>query len=506
MIPLLHPLFLLSLFLLALLFLFIRTRSSGKNNLKLPPSPTRLPIIGNLYQLGTHPHRSLKSLSEKFGPLMLLSFGQVPTLVVSSADIVNDIIKNHDVVFSSRPKTTAGDILLYGGKNVSFAPYGEYWRQVRKICVVELLSLRRVQEFGYVRDEEVVVLVDKLHEACLDESCVNLSAMLMATFNNIICRCVLGQSYSEENDGGSKYGELSRRMMVDMMAFCFGDFFPSLKWIDVLIGFTARVRSTAQALDAFSDQVVEEHKTKKSYSGGSTNLEDFVDILLRVQKEGTLDFELTGENIKAILQDMLVGGTDTTTTTIEWLMAELIRNPRVMKKTQDEVRRVVGKKPEIDMNDINQMAYLKCVIKESMRLHPTAPFLLPRETTSSIEMKGYNIPAKTRVLINVFAIHRDSNSWERPEEFFPERFENNPIDFKGQDSHLIPFGFGRRGCPGLMFGMINLEYIIANILYWFDWKLSNNEASPEDLDMSEIYGVVLHKKVPLHLIPVSYLP
>ncbi|PON96772.1 Cytochrome P450, E-class, group I, partial [Trema orientale] len=361
--------------------------------------------------------------------------------------MVREIIKNHDVVFSNRPKTTAGDILLYGCKDVAFSPYSEYWRQVRKICVLELLSVKRVEQFQSVREEEAAALIDRIRKACVISHGIslNLSEMLMETSNSIICRCVVGQS-----GRGSWYGELSRRMLVQFMSFSVGDYFPYLKWVDFIRGFTARLKSTSKELDTFSDQVVEERKAIMRL-GSSTDhdMKDFVDILLRVQKNHRLDFELTQDDVKAILQDMLLAGTETTSTTLEWLMAEPMRNRRVMKKAQEEVRRIVGNKPKIDMNDISNMVYLKCVVKESMRLHPPAPLLLARETTEKIELGGYHIPEKTQVFINAWAIQRDPKSWDRSEEFLPERFENSSIDFKVQDSQFIPFGFGRRGCPGL---------------------------------------------------------
>ncbi|GMN66142.1 hypothetical protein TIFTF001_035208 [Ficus carica] len=157
-----------------------------------------------------------------------------------------------------------------------------------------------------------------------------------------------------------------------------------------------------------------------------------------------------------------------------------------MNKAQEEIRRVVGEKAKVDMNDINQMYYLKNVVKETMRLHPPAPLLAPRETSSRVQIGGYDVPAKTRVLVNAWAIQRHPDLWERPEEFIPERFENNPIDFGSHDFQLIPFGFGRRRCPGLAFGIASVEYSIANLLYWFDWKLPYYA---ENMDMTEVYGI-----------------
>ena len=201
-----------------------------------------------------------------------------------------------------------------------------------------------------------------------------------------------------------------------------------------------------------------------------------------------------------------MAGTETSSTVLEWLMAELIKNPRVMKRAQEEVRRVVSKKLKIDVNDISKMNYLKCILKETVRLHPPVPLLLPRETLTSVNIGGYDIPPNTRVVTNAWAIQMDPKVWERPEEFLPERFEGNSADFKGQDFEFIPFGGGRRGCPGLTFGVASVEYVAANILYWFDWKLPGDNVKGEDLDMSEVNGVTVTKKIPLYLLPVLPSP
>ncbi|GMN52134.1 hypothetical protein TIFTF001_021282 [Ficus carica] len=287
----------------SLFLLFINNKSShGKLN--LPPAPRRFPIIGNLHQLGKFPHRSLQALSDKYGPLMLLNLGQVPTLVVSSPDLVAEIVNTHDVVFSSRPKTMATEVLFYGNNDVAFAPYGEYWRQMRRICVVELLSLKRVQSFQFVREEEAEVLLHQVRNACLyDETTINLSQMLSDASNNIISRCILGQSYKAEDGSLSNLGKLSKRVVVDLIAFSVGDFFPSLKWVDVVRGFVARLRSTFREFDAFNNRLVQEHKTMKSSpNGDGSEIKDFVDVLLSLQEDHKLDFELSHDQLKAVIQ------------------------------------------------------------------------------------------------------------------------------------------------------------------------------------------------------------
>ncbi|XVF43377.1 hypothetical protein PTKIN_Ptkin02bG0035500 [Pterospermum kingtungense] len=486
-----NPLF---LFLILLVSLLIWLKIAKGKKLNLPPSPPKLPIIGNIHQLGKLPHRSLRDLSAKYGSLMFLQLGHNPTIVVSSAEMAREIVKNHDIAFSSRPSTTAANILLYGCTDVGFAPYGEYWRQVRKICVVELLSLRRVHSYQFVRDDEVELVMNQIHHASVKGKSVNLTEMMMAVSNNIVSRCAIGQKIEEEKDGNIKFGQLTRREQILLASFCVGDMFPYLKWLDVLTGLIPRLNATSRDLNAVIDKIIEERRAS------SLDHMDFVSMLLQLQKDGTLEMDFTQDNLKAVILDMFVGGTETTSTTIEWAMAELLKNPDIMKKVQEEVRNVVGKKPKVDVKDTNQMEYLKCVIKETLRLHPVAPLLVPRKTTASVKLGGYDIPSNITVIINAWAIQRDPKWWEKPEEFIPERFENNPVDFKGQDFHFIPFGCGRRICPGIQFGVASIEYLMANLLYWFDWKLP----AGENLDMSENHGLTVSKKSPLLVHPISH--
>ncbi|GMN58612.1 hypothetical protein TIFTF001_027709 [Ficus carica] len=469
--------FLVSLFLIPVLLWFTHSKLSSGQIKHLPPSPTKLPFLGHLHLLGTHPHRSLRALSESL-----------------------------DAIFSNRPRTTANDILTYGRKDVGFAPYDEYWKQARKICVFELLSLRRVQQFQSLREEETAYLVDRIHKASETSGAtcsINLTEFLIETTNNILSRCAVGQTFGEK-DGWGKFGGLLRVVTVQLMALCVGDFFPYLKWIDHLRGFIGSLKATFRALNRCFDLLIDERKAILQ-SDGERNSEkkNFVDILLQLEK----DAKLSPDEIKGIILDMFLAGTTTTSGTLEWMMTELLRNPNVMKKAQEEVRKVVGKRRKIDMNDINQMGYLKCVIKETLRLYPPAP-LLVRETTKTIEIKGYRIPSKTRVLCNAWAIQRHPSSWDRPEDFFPERFENNLTGFEGEDFNLTPFGVGRRSCPGSKFAIASIEYIAANLVYWFDWKLpSGHGAFHEELDMNEVYGLTVHRKVPCilyqHLTPLE---
>ncbi|KAL2346963.1 hypothetical protein Fmac_000963 [Flemingia macrophylla] len=483
----------LTLFFCLVTVLVLMLKLTRTNNLNLPPSPPKLPIIGNLHQLGRLPHRSLHALSLKYGPLMMLQLGQVPTLVISSADVVREIAKTHDVVFSNRPQPTAARIFLYGFNDVGFMQYGEEWRQKKKTCVVEILSAKKVRSFSSVREEVVAELVEAIREVCGGEKArVNLSEMLIATSNNIVSRCVLGRKC----DGG--FGVVGRKIMRLFPAFSFGDFFPWLGWVDSMTGLVPEMKATSRAVDAVFEEVIEEHESGKMRNDESDAM-DFVATLLHLQQSGGLGFHLNRDNLKGILMDMIVGGSDTTSTTLEWIFAELLKNPNAMKKAQEEVRRVVGINSRVDENCVNQMNYLKCVVKETMRLHTPVPLLVARETASSVQLRGYDIPPKTMVFINAWAIQRDPKFWDNPEEFIPERFEISQVDLRGQDFQFIPFGSGRRVCPGISFGLASTEYVLANLLYWFNWKMPKNDVSRQNIDMSETNGLTVSKKVPLNL-------
>ncbi|WVZ00276.1 hypothetical protein V8G54_026345 [Vigna mungo] len=497
-----YPYFLF--FLLAVAVLKLARRSKNKASFNLPPSPRKLPIIGNLHQIGTLPYRSFSSLSQKHGSLMWLQLGQTQTLVISSADLVREIMQNHDLTFSNRPKITAARYILYGGNDIGFSSYGESWKLKRKICSLELLSAKRVQSFRLIREQEVAELVKKIGKATLREaSSVNLSELLLEVSDNIICKCALGQKVDS-----SSVKELARRLMIQLAAETVGDYFPLLSWVDFLTGKIQEFKSIFEAFDIFLDELIEEHKTVQREADHCSTENGFVDILFQYQKNAMPDSELTNDDIKSILMVFLlfcsiaffllffsntlthsltIQGSDTTASTLEWAMAELMRNPTKLKKAQEEVRKIVGNKSKVEENDINQMDYMKCVVKETLRLHPAAPLLIPRKTSSTLKLRGYDIPPKTLVYVNAWGIQRDPEIWERPEEFIPERHGNNHVPLKGQ---FIPFGFGRRTCPGMTFGLANVEYTLANLLYWFNWKLPISHSSAQDIDMTETYGIV----------------
>ncbi|KAK8684449.1 hypothetical protein V6N13_040476 [Hibiscus sabdariffa] len=314
-----NPLFLFFSFVIIIYLQLAKT----KKKLNLPPSPPWLPIIRNFHQLGRLPHRSLRDLAAKHGSLLLLQLAHSPTLVVSSAEVAEKVIKSHDVAFSNRAKTTAANILLYGCTDLAFSPYGEYWRQVRKVSVLELFSHKRVESFQFVRDEEVELAVNKIRNASINGQPINLTKMVFSVSNNIVSRCALGRKFEEEDGDGSKFLELTKRVVVVLTSFSFGDAFPYLRWMDYLTGFIPNLKATCAELDELMDQIIEEGKDLDEVNPKN----DLLSVLLQLQKEGEIDMELTQDNLKAILLDMFIGGSDTASTTTEWKNLNLPPSP-----------------------------------------------------------------------------------------------------------------------------------------------------------------------------------
>ncbi|KAH6770566.1 hypothetical protein C2S52_015369 [Perilla frutescens var. hirtella] len=464
---------------------------------KLPPGPKKIPIIGNLHQLGKLPHRSLQKLSQTYGDLMFLQLGSVPALVVSSADTAREIFKNHDLAFSGRPVLYPMIKIAYNLSSLSTAPYGDYWREARKILVLELMAPKRVESFRDIRAEEVARMIDRVASTttAAAPTPVNLSSVVFALSNSVVSRAAFGATAADAvcDDFRRIFGEtqhLSGELRV-------ADYFPRLGWINKINGVDRRIEENFSELDRFYDRVIDEHRDRTVSDSDS---EDIIDVLLRLQKDSGQTIRITNQQLKGLLLDVFVAGTDTSAATIVWTMAELIRNPSVKQKSQQEVRAMVKGKAKVEETDLPKLKYLKQVIKESFRLHPPAPLLVPRETTEvCIIDDKYEIPAKTRVFFNAAAISTDPRVWEYPTEFLPERFENSQVDYRGKHFELLPFGAGRRGCPGIGFAIPVVELALANLLLCFDWKLPDR-ISAEDVDMEEAVGITVHKKTPLCLV------
>ncbi|KAL4618704.1 hypothetical protein ACB092_06G030000 [Castanea dentata] len=477
--------------------------NTNHSTLNLPPGPWKLPIIGNMHHfVGSLPHRVLRDMAQKHGPLMHLQLGEVSTIVVSSPKFAEEVMKTHDVTFASRPSVLATKILSYDSTNIAFAPYGNYWRQLRKIFTLELLSAKRVQSYQPIREEELSTLINWI--ASKAGSTINLTEKIVSTAFGITSRAAFGKKCKDQE----KFISILKQGLELGAGFNIADVFPSVKLLHMISGVRTKLEGLHKEADRIMGNIINEHKERKLATKADENAttEDLIDVLLKFHEHGgDNEFSLTTNNIKAVILDIFGAGGDTSATTVDWAMSEMIKNPSVMKKAQAEVREVFNRKGRVDETFISEMIYLNLVIKETLRLHPPVPLLLPRECQEKCRLNGYEIPVKTKVIVNAWAIGRDPKHWTKAEKFHPERFLDSSIDYRGTNFEYIPFGAGRRICPGISFGMINVELPLALFLYHFDWKLPN-EMKNEDLDMNEDFGITVSRKDDLQLIPIAYHP
>ncbi|KEH34016.1 cytochrome P450 family 71 protein [Medicago truncatula] len=469
----------------------------------MPPGPIKLPIIGNIHNLlSSQPHRKLRDLAKKYGPVMHLQLGEVSNMVISSPECASEVMKTHDIHFSSRPQILVTEIISYNSTSIAFAPYGNYWRQIRKICTLELLSLKRVNSYQPIREEVLSNLVKWI--ASQKGTPINISEAVLSTMYTIVSRSAFGNECKDQE----KFISLVRQTIKVAGGFNLGDLFPSAKWLQRITGLRPKLERIHRQTDQILENIINEHKeekyTKAKDDQGRVE-EDLVDVLLNYEDGRNQDLSLTKNNIKAIIMDIFGAGGETSASTIDWAMAEMVRNPRIMKKAQAEVREVFKMKGRVEENCINELIYLKSVVKETLRLHPPTPLLLPRECVQACVINGYHIPIKSKVTINAWAIARDPNYWTEPERFYPERFIDSAIDYKGSNFEYIPFGAGRRICPGSTFGLRNIDMALAMLLYHFDWKLPSGIKS-EELDMTDEFGATMRRKDELLLFSSVYHP
>ncbi|KAL0456310.1 UNVERIFIED_CONTAM: Trimethyltridecatetraene synthase [Sesamum latifolium] len=482
---------------------------------KLPPGPKPWPVIGNFNLIGPIPHQSLHSLSQKYGEIMQLKFGKFPVVVASSPEMAKQFLKVHDTVFASRPAVAAGKYTSYNYSDMTWAPYGPYWRQARKIYFSEVLNAKKLESFEHIRIEERRKFISRLRS--LAGKPIVLRDHLSRYTLSIICRMVLSNKYfsidqtdeDHESNAIIKVDEL--RGLLDEWfffsgAFEIGDWIPWLSFLD-LQGYVKRMKALSKKLDSFYDYVLHDHLTRKPAREDyhSTVKDDVVDTLLKLAEDPNLEVKLTVDHVKGLLQNLIVGGTDTSATTVEWAISEILRQPRIIEKAKEELDRVIGRNRWVEEKDYSQLPYIEAIIMESMRLHPLATFLAPHYAMDDRKVAGYDIAKGTTVLVNTWSIGRDPNAWDSPLEFMPERFLGKEIDMTGSNFAMLPFGSGRRRCPGYNLGLKVVRTTLANLLHGFELKLVEG-MRPEDISMEEEYGLTTHPKEPLSIIVEPMLP
>ncbi|XP_068655426.1 flavonoid 3'-monooxygenase [Aristolochia californica] len=478
----------------------------GRHRLPLPPGPKPWPVLGNLPHLGTKPHQAMAAMTRKHGPMLHLRMGSVDVIVAASSSVAALFLKIHDANFSSRPPNSGAKYIAYNYQDLVFAPYGPRWRALRKICALHLFSAKAMDDFRYVREEEVRRLATAMAKSSSTAEAVDLAQLLNVTTTNALGRVLLGNRVFGDIEGEDlRKADVFKEMVVEVMVlagvFNVGDFIPWLHGLD-LQGVVRKMKALHRRFDQFLDGIIEEHR-KEDPAVEHTNL---LSVLMKLKDDGTAveGVYITDTEIKALFLNLFTAGTDTSSSTTEWAIAELIRHPEVLAQAQRELDSVVGRDRLVSETDIPQLPYLQAVVKETFRLHPSTPLSLPRIASESCEINGYFIPKNSTLLVNVWAIGRDPDVWKDPLQFRPDRFlpggEAAHRDVRGNDFEVIPFGAGRRICAGMSLGLRMVQFMTASLVHAFNWTLPEDQM-PEQLDMEEAYGLTLQRAVPLQVKP-----
>nr|AKH41021.1 cytochrome P450 CYP76AA21 [Thuja plicata] len=491
---------------IVLILLSVLLWRKNTKRLLLPPGPPAWPIVGNLFLLGKKPNESLFALSGQYGPLMTLFLGMKTTVVASSAAMAKEVLKTHDNILAGRVPIHAATVLSYDKSSIIWDQNGSQWRKLRRICTTELFSPKKLQALQHVRTESVFQMIRLIfQEYFLNGNRVNFADIIFNTALNLISNMMFSTKVFDPNNPDcmeftnalTSWVKLAERPNL-------ADFFPWLGFLD-LQGVDRKIGAHLKRAHYFLDLWISYRLARRSREAeeeGETE-KDFLDLMLDMRAH---DLSLT--DIRAVLFELLMAGSDTTSGTLEWAMAELIHNPDKMKKAQVELEEVVGHSRRVEECDIDNLPYLHAVVKEVLRMYPAGPLLIPHRATSSCEIEGFVIPKDTQLWVNAWAVGRDPAVWNAPSKFMPQRFlegEKAKLDFKGQDFDLIPFGAGRRICLGLPLADKMLHFILASLIHSFDWSLPDGMIA-EELDMDYLFGVVLKKRQNLQAISTPRLP
>ncbi|MED6116535.1 hypothetical protein PIB30_101170 [Stylosanthes scabra] len=487
MTPLISYTFFLSILVLLITLKYLFSTRILKN---LPPGPPALPILGNLRQLKFPMHRTLHAFSQKYGQVFSLWFGSQFVVVVSSPSVVHECFTKNDIILANRPPLTAGKHVGYNFTTVTVAPYGDHWRNVRRIISLDVLSTHRLNSFLEIRKDEIMRLVQSLAAPSRngeDFAKVELKSKLNEMTFNTIMRMISGKRYyggdCDVND--TEEARQFREIMKELLSFGGSsnpfEFVKVLRWFD-FGNVEKKLKAIARRCDAFLQGLLDQHRMKQ----GSDNKNTMIDHLLSLQQSQPEYY--TDQIIKGIVLVMLLGGTETSATSLEWAMAALLNHPEALKKSKEEIDTQIGQDRLIEESDISKLPYLQNIIHETFRLYPAFPLLAPHYSSKDCTVGGYNFPKNTILLVNAWAIHRDPELWNDPTKFKPERFEK-----EGEAEKLIPFGLGRRACPGANLGNRTVSLTLGLLIQCFEWK----RMSEEKIDMSEGKGATTPKLIPL---------
>ncbi|KAF3440441.1 hypothetical protein FNV43_RR18725 [Rhamnella rubrinervis] len=373
------------------------------------------------------------------------------------------------------------------------------------MCTLELLSSRKIDSFRAMRKQETDLLISFIREAAGDHAAVDLTAKVSSLSADMSCRMIMGKKFEVSEFDERGFSAVIQDAMKLAATPNLGDYIPQIARFDFQ-GLTKKMKKVGTVFDNFLEKIVEEHIqcSRNDNNEEEDKAKDFVDVMLGFLDSEESEYRIERPNIKAIILDMLSASIDTTSTTIDWALAELIRNPDILKKVQKELETKVGVERMVEESDLESLDYLNMVVKETLRLHPAGPLMLPHKAREDCTINGFHIPQNASVIINAWAIGRDPHAWTEPNKFFPERFVKSDIDFRGHDFQLIPFGSGRRSCPGIQLGLTVVRLVLAQLVHCFDWELPNGML-PGELDMTEVFGLSVPRAKHLLAIPTCRL-
>ncbi|PKU75263.1 Geraniol 8-hydroxylase [Dendrobium catenatum] len=479
-----------SAFFTALTIIFLRRRSS--KDLPLPPGPWPLLVLGNLLELGQNPHCSLARLARIHGPVMSLKIGSIHTIVISSPSSAKEVLKTKEHSISGRQVPDVLQSLGYHEVSIAWSSQNQSWRYLRSLAKTHLLNSQSLDATQPLRRRKIHELVAYIRGK--NGEAVHIGLAAFSTVLNLISTTFLSIDMIDlKSESAQELKDLIWGLMEEAGKPNLSDFFPFLAPMD-LQGRRRRSAVYYNKLYGFLDKMVENRLTTSAEEGRRTN-HDILDVLVQLNQED--NSKLSRRMINGLLLDSFIAGSETTSTTLEWAMAELLRRPELMKKAREEIKSVIGLEREIEESDISKLPFFQAVLKETLRLHPPAPLLLPHKVDVRTEINGYLVPKNSQVLVNVWAISRDERVWENPNYFVPERFMGErEIDFRGQHFEFIPFGSGRRICPGISFGVRMVQLMLASLIQSFEWSLADG-ILPENLDLKEKFGITLNLASPL---------
>ncbi|CAH9053827.1 unnamed protein product, partial [Cuscuta europaea] len=410
-----------------LLFLLYLISNQFHRKLKnYPPTPfLTLPVLGHLYLLKKHPHKTLTNISKRLGPVVLLKFGSRKVLLVSSPSAVEECLSKNDVVFANRPRLLAGKYIEYDYTSMASASYGDHWRNLRKIVATEILSSNRLQALHEIRADEVKSMIRMLDSSSKAESPADMKTVFFELMLNLMMRMIAGKSYYGDDKEvdvktAARFREIVREVFLLSGATNVGDYVPSLSRLSAEL--EESFRKLQLKRDASLQDLIIECRRERMADAGSDaagKRKSFVGVLLTRQEEEPEYYK--DEIIGGLVWDTIAAGIDTSAATMEWTLSLLLNHQHVLQKAREEIDDKVGYERLVEESDMADLPYLNCIIKEAMRMHPIAPLAVPHESSKECTIASHRIPKGTMLLLNLYSIQRDPEYWDEPERFNPER-------------------------------------------------------------------------------------